>query len=294
MLVAGVLFAAMGVFVKLGAAHFSGAELVFYRSLVGLAVISLIVAHRRLPLATPHWRAHLRRSLVGFAALMLFFHAIVALPLATAITLNYTSPLFLAGLVTVFLRERAGRGLVAALGCGLVGVVLVLHPTVNPRQWLGGLLGLGSGVLAGVAYYNVKQLGALNEPAWRVVFYFTLVCTAGAALWMLPFRFSPVDLDGALILLGLGSTATLAQLAMTRAYSEGRTLAVGSLAYSTVVFASLFGMLLWAEVPTASSWLGIALIVASGIASIRLAPDGQPPSPPGYNPQDIHPARPAP
>lgn len=69
------------------------------------------------------------------------------------------------------------------------------------------------------------------------------------------------------LLLGLGLTATLAQLAMTRAYRLGHPLVVGSLAYSTVVFASLFGIVLWGEVLAPISWLAIALIVASGAIS---------------------------
>jgi len=81
-----------------------------------------------------------------------------------------------------------------------------------------------------------------------------------------------ITLQGFTILLGLGSSATLAQLAMTRAYRTGRTLVVGSLAYSTIVFASLFGMLLWDETLSLASWLGMAFIIASGVLSLRLSP----------------------
>jgi len=81
--------------------------------------------------------------------------------------------------------------------------------------------------------------------------------------------------QGLSILLGLGATATLAQLAMTHAYRIGKTLAVGSMAYSTILFASLFGMWLWNERLSTSSWLGMALIVASGVLSLRLSPKHQ-------------------
>jgi drug/metabolite transporter (DMT)-like permease len=87
----------------------------------------------------------------------------------------------------------------------------------------------------------------------------------------------PVTLRGFGILLGMGSTATFAQLAMTQAYRTGNTLVVGSLAYSTIVFASVFGMLLWKEVLPLDSWLGMALIVAGGVLSLWLSP--QHPSP---------------
>jgi len=270
MVVAGFLFGCMGVFVKLGAQYFSSAELVFYRSLFGLLVIFLIIKAQRLPLATPHWKMHLWRGLSGFVALMLFFYAIGALPLATAVTLNYTSPLFLALLTTLVLRERPHLPLVLAILLGFAGVVLLLQPTLHQAQLVAGLMGLASGFLAGIAYLNVKQLGQMGEPEWRIVFYFTLLSTAGGGAWMAVHTFHPVSMESFFLLLGLGTTATLAQLAMTRAYREGATLVVASLAYSTVVFASLWGIVLWGEVLSAASWLGIAIIMISGIIASRV------------------------
>lgn len=272
MVVAGFLFGGMGVFVKLGAQHFSSAELVFYRSLFGLLVIFLIARLQRLPLATRCWKMHLWRGLSGFAALMLFFYAIGALPLAAAMTLNYTSPLFLAFLSTLVLRERLRLPLFLGIVLGFAGVVLLLRPTWHQDQLAAGLMGLTSGFLAGIAYLNVRQLGQAGEPPLRVVFYFTLLCTVGGGLWMTLHTFHSVGLEDFLLLLGLGATATLAQLAMTHAYRDGETLVAGSLAYSAVVFASLWGMLLWGENLALSSWLGIALIVISGIIASRSSP----------------------
>jgi drug/metabolite transporter (DMT)-like permease len=272
MVVAGLLFACMGVFVKLGSAHFSSTELVFYRALVGLAVIYAIILHKRLPLTTKNWKIHLGRSLSGFASLTLYFYAISTLPLATAVTLNYTSPLFLALLTTFILRERAHWPLVAAIILGFAGIVLLLKPTFNHDQLPGGLIGLTSGFLAGIAYFNVKKLGENGEPEWRTVFYFSAVCTVGAGAWMLLNTFHSINAENLLVLLGLGTTATLAQLAMTRALGKGKTLVSGSLAYCTVVFASLFGVVLWQEILPISGWLAIGLIAAAGILSIKAAP----------------------
>lgn len=269
MVVASFLFGCMGVFVKLGAQYFSSAELVFYRSLFGLLAIFLIVRARRLPLATVYWKMHLWRGVSGFAALMLFFYAIGSLPLATAITLNYTSPLFLALFTTLILRERPHLPLILAISLGFVGVALLLRPTLHQDQLIAGLMGLASGFLAGIAYLNVKYLGQLGEPSFRVVFYFTLLCTVGGGVWMIAHTFHAITPTNFLLLLGLGTTATLAQLAMTHAYREGNTLVVGSLAYSTVIFASLWGILLWGEVLAVSGWLGILLIIVSGVTASR-------------------------
>lgn len=272
MLAAGLLFGCMGVFVKLGAAHFSHVELVFYRSFFGLLLVYIILRRNGTALTTPHWRPHLWRGLSGTIALVLFFYCITELPLATAITLNYTAPLFLTILTMLAFKEHFHLPLTFSILLGFIGVVLLLHPTLAHDQLLTGLLGLTSGFLAGVAYLNVKQLGLIGEPPTRVVFYFTLIATLASGLWMLTGEVHALTPQGLSILLGLGCTATLAQLAMTHAYRVGNTLVVGSLAYCTIVFASLFGMLLWNETPTPSGWLGIALIVASGVISLRLSP----------------------
>ncbi len=272
MLVAGLLFAIMGGFVKLAASQFSSAELVFYRSLFGLLAIYWVIRTRNRtphPFATVHWRAHLTRSVAGFIALLLFFHAIAELPLATAVTLNYTSPLFLALLLTFWQREKPHWPLLSALLLGFAGLILLLRPTLHADQLLTGLMGLGSGFLAGVAYFNLRQLGRLGEPDWRTVFYFTLVSSLGAGVVASVTGWHRVDLQAAGVLLGLGITATLAQLALTRAYRLGNALTVGGLAYSTVVFASLLGVLWWREVLPAGAWLGMGLIVASGVMSLR-------------------------
>lgn len=273
MLVAGLLFAVMGLFVKLGAQHgFSSAELVFYRSLIGLVVIYAIVRQRGFSLRTRHFRSHAYRGLSGFVALMLYFYAIARLPLATAVTLNYTSPLFLAVLAAWVLRERVSPWVMAAVVAGFVGVALLLKPSFQSDAVFAGVLGLASGAFASVAYLNVKQLGQLGEPDWRVVFYFTLISTVGAAAWMLVHTFHTISWAGASVIAGLGTSATLAQLAMTRAYQEGQTLVVGSLAYSTVVFASLLGVAFGGETLGAGSWLAISLIIASGVVATLAAP----------------------
>ena len=277
MLVAGLLFGCMGVFVKLGAAHFSYGELVFYRSFIGLLIVYLIMRSQRVGIATQYWRNHLWRGISGSVALGLYFYCITVLPLATAVTLNYTAPLFLTLLTMLVFKEKFHLPLSIAIALGFGGVVLLLQPTLQHDQLLPGVLGLISGFLAGVAYLNVKQLGIIGEPDTRTVFYFSLTATIGSGVWMLFDTVHTITAQSFAILLGIGSTATLAQLAMTRAYRTGNTLVVGSLAYSTIVFASVFGMLLWKELLPLTSWLGMALIIAGGVISLWLTP--QHPSP---------------
>lgn len=267
MLAASFLFACMGVCVKLAADLFSAAEIVFYRSAISLLLMLVLVRLRGVPIATPYWRFQLWRSASGFVSLLLYFYAISMLPLATAVTLAYTSPLFLAVYLGWFGKVRLGRGMLGALTLGFVGVVLLLRPTFHADQMLGGLIGLAGGMMAGLAYFNVKELGERGEVEERTVFYFSLFSAVASGVWMTLSSFHPIDLKGGLLLVGVGGFGTLAQLAMTRAYKRGNTLLAASLAYSTVIFASLFGMLLWRETLSLGAWAAIALIVASGLVS---------------------------
>ncbi len=270
MLAASFLFACMGVCVKFAAATHSAVEITFYRSFISLLLMYGLVRLRGVPLATPHWRWQVTRGVVGFAALFSYFYAITLLPLATAVTLNYTSAIFLA-LYLALAGWQMRKGMLGALAIGLFGVVLLLRPSFHADQLLGGLIGLGSGILAGMAYFSVRELGARGEPESRTVFYFALVSSICAGLWLLGSERHAVDLRSGLMLLGVGCFATAAQLAMTRAYSRGKTLRSATLAYSTVIFSSLFGALFWGEVLVTSAWFAIALIVLSGVAATHFS-----------------------
>ncbi len=258
----------MGALVKVGANKFSSAELVFYRSLFGFIFILITIWIKRLPVQTKHLNKQLARALLGFVALLMFFYAIAHLPLATAITLNYTSPLFLAAFMPFMLHEKPKQIFYLALAISFIGVVILLKPSFASKDIIAGLMGLCSGAGAGLAYLHVKQLGNLHEPDWRTVFYFTFISTIGAGIWMFFDKISPLKWQDLSVLIGLGASATIAQLALTRAYRTGKTLSVASLSYATVVISSLFGVFFWDEHLTTSAWVAIGLIISGGVISI--------------------------
>ncbi len=266
MILASLFFACMGVCVKLGADQFPTAELTFYRGAIGVLVMAGLMLARGTAFRTSHWRRQLTRAIAGTVSLACYFFAISILPLATAVTLNYTSPLFVALLLAGWFGERLPRQALVAVAVGFVGVVVLLRPTLATEQWLGALAGLGTGLIASLAYIHVRELGRMGEPETRTVFYFSVVTT----LAMLPVvlateGFHVPDARGAAILAGVGLFGAAAQLAMTRAYRYGTTIVAANLAYSTVVFASLFGVWLWGETLSAGALFGMLLIVASGI-----------------------------
>jgi drug/metabolite transporter (DMT)-like permease len=270
MIAASFLFACMGVCVKYAAATHTAVEITFYRSFISLLLMAGLVRCYGVSLKTAHWRWQISRGVVGFVALYAYFYAITLLPLATAVTLNYTSAIFLAiYLALAGMQMRAS--ILGALLVGLAGVALLLRPSLHVEQLLGGLVGLGSGVMAGMAYFSVRELGARGEPEMRTVFYFALVSSVCAGLWLLFTEIHAVDLRSGLLLLGVASFATAAQLAMTRAYTRGKTLMSAALAYSTVIFSSLFGALFWGEILDTAAWLAIGLIILSGIAATHFS-----------------------
>lgn len=291
MALATVLFACMGVCVKLASEHFGTAAVVGMRGFVGAAMMAAIAWGTGTSLRTSVPRLHLQRGLSGVLALSLWFYCIGHLPLATAVTLNYMSSVWMA----VFLigqmawarhQGRDGRQvdprLVAAIAVGFAGVALVLHPTLARDQLGAGVVGLVSGMLAAVAYVQVTALGRAGEPEVRVVFHFSLMGTVlGAGLGVVeawaqgtPHADALADIPAMAWaeLIGVGAFATIAQLLMTRAYARGSMLVNASLQYLGIVHASLFGMWLFHEHLGPGSVLGMLLIVGAGMAATRFKP----------------------
>lgn len=277
MVVAGFLFGCMGVCVKFAAENNDSGEIVLWRCAVALLVISAMTCLRKQSLATRHLKSHALRSVSGFSALFLYFYAITQLPLATAVTLNYTSPIFFVVWQMLLKGFRPTRLAWFAVLLGFLGVVLLLRPSVDNDHVVGALLGLISGGLAGLAYFHIRQLGALGEPEWRTVFYFSLFSVVGAGLWAAWHGVHWPETPDIAWLFGAGLFATGAQLALTRAYRLGKTLFSNALAYTTVIFASLFGWMFFGERIDATGWAAVALIMMSGVIAsrVRLQPDAQ-------------------
>ena len=271
MVVAAAFFAWMGVFVKAGAQHFNSVELLFWRTLIGTVILGVGIRWRGLSLYTPHWQGHIKRSFVGYLSMSALFYALTHLPLSTAVTLNYTSSLFFSLICVVKLKDKLSRPAALALGLGFLGIVLLLRPTFSSDQWLAGVVGLLSGVSAGFAVFQVRELGQMGEPSWRVVFWFFAIASLFGMVWLLLGPgFSPVHAANISALLGVGVCGMLGQLAMTMAYKEGRKYLVASFAYLTVVFSALLGVWLWGDALGPDAILAIGLIVGAGmLAALR-------------------------
>lgn len=272
MVLAAAAFALMGVCVKLGASRHGPFEILFWRTLLGALVLSGLMALRGQSPRTPHLGAHAKRALIGYASMGMLFYALANLPLSTAITLNYTSSLFFVLLCVAKLGDRPSAALLGALALGFSGVIVLLQPSFSSGLWWPTLIGLGSGICAGFAVFQVRELGQLGEPAWRTVFWFFWIASGvGALLLALGPGFSAPDAASLTALAGVAVSGLAGQLCMTRAYREGRRFAVASLAYLTVVFSALLGFVLWGEPLGAASVAAMAMVIASGVLAARLS-----------------------
>ena len=276
MVLASLLFATMGVTVKLASAQYSSGEIVFYRALVGALFIAALSRVQGISLRTKVPAMHFWRSLSGVCALGLWFYALAHLPLATAVTLNYMSSVWMAlfligGAVMMSSREaRIDGRLVATVLLGFVGVALVLRPSLGQDQLWAGLMGLLSGMLSAMAYLQVTALGRAGEPEQRVVFYFSLGGMAAGGVWMAIGGMSPHSLRGLGLLLATGLLATVAQVLMTRAYAIGRPLSNASLQYLGIVFSFGYGVWLFDDPVTVAAIGGMLLIVGAGLGATLL------------------------
>ena len=275
MVLATFLFASMGVCVKLASSLYGTGEIVFYRGLIGATMLFIVSRIRGGTLRTAVPGMHFWRSLTGVTALCMWFYSIGNLPLATSMTLNYMSSvwmaLFLIGGAVALGTTRVDGKVVGTILLGFGGVALVLRPTIDQQQLWHGLVGLISGMISATAYLQVTALGRAGEPEYRTVFYFSLGgVVAGAGMTLLNDGFHAHTWKGAGLLVAVGLLATTAQLLMTRAYATGRTLVNASLQYLGIAFAFGYGVLLFDDPVTWMALAGMALIIGAGVAATML------------------------
>jgi len=269
MLLACLMFAIMGACVKVASEHqVSLAQIVLFRGLPSVLLILVWARLTRRSLHPKRWQAHVLRNCFGLASMWMGFYALSHLPLSTAISLGYTSPLFIAGWMLIRGGGQRDPVRLITVALGFAGVVAVLRPTISADQWLPALLGSLAGATSAVAVLQIRSLTQLGEPEWRTVFLFScFVCLSslaglGAEGW------PSVQPSGWLVLTMLGVSGLFGQLAMTRAFGLGSTLLSAVLQYATIIFGSLLGFVVWGDVPGLVALGGIACIISAGLLSI--------------------------
>ena len=154
----------------------------------------------------------------------------------------------------------------------------MLRPTVDTSQWLAGVVGLVSGLVSALAYLQVRVLTQAGEPITRTVLFFSIATVFAGAAGMGVQGVSPWNAQAALWLLPLGVLASAGQMCMTRGYSHGPTLVAANLHYAGIVFGALFSVAFFDDPLTLWTWVGMAVILISGIWATWL--QESPPTPP--------------
>jgi len=270
----------MAAFVRLASESLPQSEVVFFRNFMALLILLPLLYHKKISLKTSHFGLHLLRTLIGLSAMYLYFYALFHLPLADALLLNYTSPLFITLFAVLWLKERWTKNRQIAAVIGLIGVALLFHPSSNIASFA-GVLGLVSGAFAGLALTMVKRLSK-TEPGLRIVVMFAL---GGSIISFIPmlwtFQWPSQEAWGWLIAMGL--FGSLAQLSLTQAYQLAPVSQVSSMSYTSLLFAGIIGFLFWNESPDLLGLFGGCIIIAAGITVAREHPEPAP-EPPGSVP----------
>lgn len=263
-LIAATAFSVMGVCIKFAARGAPNEVIVFIRCLVSLAILlPFLLRKGGGGIRTRRIGGHLWRAGFGILAMYAFFYAIAKLPLAEAILLTYSTPLWIPFIAWAWIGEKPAAVAFPAAILGLVGITLIVKPGMHHIDPTAGLAGTVSGILAGCAMVSIRRISDTEPPA-RIVFYFALMGTVIASVPMAWAWTSPAPATLAL-LVGAGLLATLGQIHLTRAYGCAPAALISPFTYAAVIISAGLGWLFWDERADAWSALGALLVAATCI-----------------------------
>jgi drug/metabolite transporter (DMT)-like permease len=284
MAASAVLFAFMNFFARLASSSASWASVGAVRAAVGALVAIGVARSRGTSLVARDRRAVLWRSLLGTLSMIGTFYALSSrtLSLGDTVTLFNLTPVFLALLAPIFLRERTTSGVVVALALSLAGVVLVLHPSFvfgdHAARTIAPLHGGPSArVTAGVAVLTaftsslammmLRRVGRTETPE-AVAAHFSIFAAIALAIVSI-FDLRVPTLRDAGFMIAAGVCAGFAQLAMTKAYALEAAAKVAGMSYLAVVTSALLGAAVLREVPSLTAVAGMVLVIAGGVVVTR-------------------------
>lgn len=240
-------------------------EIMFWRHVTTIPIIFgfLALTGGLANLRTQRFGAHLRRSVAGTFGMSLMFGAFLMLPLAEATALNFTVPLFATLLSMVMLREMVGPWRWFALAAGFAGILVITQPGSGHIPVVGALVGLGAALMMALLSILIKDLNRQDHPL-AIVFWFAALGSPITAL-ALPFVMTPHDSTTWWLLLATGLSGTAGQVLLTLALRFGQVSSVIVMDYTGLIWATVYGWLVWDHLPPAATWLGAPLIIGAGI-----------------------------
>jgi drug/metabolite transporter (DMT)-like permease len=261
-----LLLATMFMLVKLaGDSGIAAPEVMFWRQAVTVPTLlgGLALTGNLGLLRTNRMASHARRAMTGTFGLLCNVSAAMLLPLAEATTLGFTTPLFAVVISALVIRQHVGPWRWAAVTLGFAGVLIVAQPGHVPVSLLGVAAGLTAGLVVASVSFQIRDLSRTEAPV-ACVFWFGFYGTVFAGVLM-PLYATPHTAWQWLLLIGIGLAGTGAQLLITLALRHAAVATVIVMDYTALIWSTLYGWLIWDQLPPRVTWLGAPLIVAAGM-----------------------------
>ncbi|BCH65425.1 membrane protein [Agrobacterium vitis] len=268
------VFVAMQTAIKLAGDDVPAGQITFYRSAFALIPILAYLAYLgqiRTGLRTANVFGHVKRGLIGIAAMACGFYGLVHLPMPDAIAIGYAMPLIAVVFAAVFLGETVRLYRWSAVAIGLVGVVIISWPKLTLLQdgfygsevGMGTLAVLASATLGAAAMLQVRQL-VREEKTATIVLYFSIIA-ALISLVSLPFGWNDLSIRQLGLLAFAGICGGLAQILLTESYRHADISTIAPFEYSSILFGSLIGYLLFDDLPSIHTLVGTLIVAGAGI-----------------------------
>lgn len=241
-------------------------ESLFYRQLLGMpvAIAGVMMGPGLAALKTRHIGLHISRATLGSIGMVLNFGGYILLPLAEATTIGFTMPIFATLLSVFFLGERPGIHRWAAVIVGFLGVLVIVGPGQHEGVSAFGVsVAIGAAVATACVSLVLREIGRTEHPS-VVVFYFTVLPLPFLAVIMMWFG-KVHDLETWGILFAMGVFGGIAQLLMTGALKWGPVSLVLPMDYSSLLWSTALGWLIWQSWPGSSTWAGAVIIAGSSL-----------------------------
>lgn len=268
LIIAFFLFSSMGVMLKIASNSLNTSMIVFFRNFFALILLTpWLLISKKNSMKTSRFGMHFLRSATGIIAMYCFFYTIGKLYLADAILLSYSAPIFLPIFSVFLLKDRLNIISCCAVLIGLVGIIIVLQPTkgiFDPNA----LFGILAAIFASLAMITIRKMSD-TEPASRIVFYFTLLCTIISSVPVMLWHWQPIDLNTIGVMLAAGFLAAGGQLFLTRGYSIAPPGEVAPFQYSIVIFGTIWGWLVWGETINLPKACGFFIVCIAGIIASK-------------------------
>lgn len=263
--VAGLAF--MAALIKL--ASDSGihiAELIFWRQFVSIPILlawAMLAGGIVKELSTSRPGKHGTRALFGIVGMVLNFGGVILLPLAEATTLGFTAPMFAVLLSIVLLKESVGIWRWSAVAAGFAGILIISQPGGGHLPLFGAAVALGGAFMIALIAIQLRDLSRTETPL-TIVFWFA-ACSSVAAFPFMLIVHEPLTAYQWGLVIGIGVAGTWGQVMITAALRFGKVSSVIVMDYSSIVWATLYGWLFFANLPAVTTWIGAPLVVLAGL-----------------------------